>query len=86
MSMQRVVIEATFESVDRAAPAILAGDCNFRPDTTDRARLLGPLEAATPAYLDAWEIAHPGRPHEPPVGVHDKEQCPASHSPSTSCT
>ena len=68
--------DGPFESVDRAASAILAGDCNFRPDTTDRARLLAPLDAVTPAYRDAWEIAHPGRPHEPTVGIHDKEQWP----------
>ena len=45
--------DGPFESVDRAAPAILAGDCNFRPDTTDRARLLAPLDAATPARIAA---------------------------------
>jgi endonuclease/exonuclease/phosphatase family metal-dependent hydrolase len=68
--------DGPFESVPRAAAAVLAGDCNFKPESADRARLLAPIDAATPAYRDAWEVAHPGRPHEPTVGVHDKEQWP----------
>ena len=39
-------------------------------------QVLAAFDPATPALLDAWEIAHPGRPHEPTVGVHDKEQWP----------
>ena len=30
----------------------------------------------TPAYRDAWLIAHPGQPHAPSVGVYDKAQWP----------
>jgi endonuclease/exonuclease/phosphatase family metal-dependent hydrolase len=30
----------------------------------------------TPAYCDAWELAQPGRQHDPTVGVHDKAQWP----------
>ena len=68
--------DGAFESVPRAAAAVLAGDCNFEPDAPERARLLFPFDAATPAYRDAWDVAHPGRPHAPTVGVHDKAQWP----------
>lgn len=65
-----------FEPLPRAAAAVLVGDFNFKPDDLDHARLLAPMDPDTPAYCDAWELAHPGRPHEPTVGLHDKEQWP----------
>ena len=65
-----------FCAVPRAAPAILTGDCNFRPDSADHARLLAPIDAATPSYRDAWALAHPGQPHAPTVGIYDKAQWP----------
>jgi endonuclease/exonuclease/phosphatase family metal-dependent hydrolase len=68
--------DGPFECVPRAARSILTGDFNFRPDSAERARLLAPIDAATPAYLDAWEIAHPGAPHAPTVGVFDQVQWP----------
>jgi endonuclease/exonuclease/phosphatase family metal-dependent hydrolase len=68
--------EGAFEPVPRAAPAVLAGDFNCRPGDPALARLLEPIDAATPAYRDAWAIAHPGRPHEATVGRYDKAQWP----------
>lgn len=68
--------DGAFESVPRAAAAVLVGDFNFKPDDADRARLLAPIDPATPPYRDAWELVHPGRAHQPTVGVHDKEQWP----------
>lgn len=68
--------DGAFEPMPRAAAAVLVGDFNFRPDDPDHARLLAPVDPRTPAYCDAWELAHPGRPHEPTVGVHDKAQWP----------
>ena len=65
------------ETVGHALPKYaLVGDFNFRPDDPDRARLLAPMDPGTPAYCDAWEVAHPGHPHEPTVGLHDKQQWP----------
>lgn len=68
--------DGAFEPAPRAAAAVLVGDFNFKPDDPDHARLLAQPDPATPAYRDAWQIAHPGRPHEPTVGVHDKAQWP----------
>ena len=70
--------DGAFEPMPRAAAAVLVGDFNFEPDDPDHARLLAPMEPGTPAYCDAWELAHPGRRHEPTVGVHDKEQWPGA--------
>jgi endonuclease/exonuclease/phosphatase family metal-dependent hydrolase len=68
--------DGPFEAVPQAASAVLCGDCNFKPEDPDHVQVLGAFDPATPALLDAWEIAHPGRPHEPTVGVHDKKQWP----------
>ncbi|HSV36231.1 MAG TPA: endonuclease/exonuclease/phosphatase family protein [Ramlibacter sp.] len=68
--------DGPFEAVPRAAASVLLGDCNFKPDDPDHARMLAPIDSATPAYLDAWEIAHPGRPHEATVGIYDMAQWP----------
>lgn len=60
----------------RARASILAGDFNFLPDSTDKMFMTSPIDAATPAYRDAWRIAHPSQSHAPTVGVHDKVQWP----------
>ena len=61
----------------RAAASVLTGDCNFRPDSPDRARLLEPFdESRTPAYRDAWQLAHGERRHDATVGIYDKVQWP----------
>jgi endonuclease/exonuclease/phosphatase family metal-dependent hydrolase len=70
--------DGAFERMPRAAAAVLVGDFNFKPDDPDHARLLAPMDPTTPAYRDAWELAHPGHRHEPTVGVHDKEQWPGT--------
>jgi endonuclease/exonuclease/phosphatase family metal-dependent hydrolase len=60
----------------RAAPAILVGDCNFLPDSPDRALLMHAIDDMTPPYQDAWELAHPSQAHAPTVGLYDKIQWP----------
>ncbi|MFD2271765.1 endonuclease/exonuclease/phosphatase family protein [Undibacterium arcticum] len=65
-----------FCSLQRAAAAILTGDCNFCPEALERTRLCAPIDEATPPYCDAWEIVHPGQPHVPTVGLYDKVQWP----------
>ncbi len=68
--------EGPFSFVPRAAASILTGDFNCLADSAEHQRLLAPMDAATPPYRDAWEITHPGTPHAPTVGMHDKKQWP----------
>jgi len=70
--------DGPFAHLPRGAGAVLAGDCNFRPDAAERTRLLAPFDDGTPAYRDAWELVHAQQPHAPTVGVHDKQQWPGA--------
>lgn len=70
--------DGAFCAHPRGAAAILSGDCNFLPEAVERARLLAPIDSATPAYVDAWDIVHPRIPHAPTVGMHDKAQWPGA--------
>lgn len=70
--------EGAFAFVPRAAASVLAGDFNCLPESPDRVRLLAPFDDATPAYLDAWELVHPGHAHAPTVGLYDKLQWPGA--------
>jgi endonuclease/exonuclease/phosphatase family metal-dependent hydrolase len=65
-----------FQAVPRPASGILTADFNFSFDDPMHARLQAPLGAGVPAYRDAWRLRHPGKPHAPTLGVHDKTQWP----------
>jgi len=65
-----------FRTVPRPQSGILTADFNFRPEDPLHARLQAPLAPGVPAYRDAWQLRHPGTPHAPTLGVHDKSQWP----------
>ena len=65
-----------FCAVPRALPALLAGDFNFLPDSSEYRRLQMPFEDGVPAYRDAWRVRHPGLPHAPSACVHDASAIP----------
>jgi endonuclease/exonuclease/phosphatase family metal-dependent hydrolase len=60
-----------FAPLPHPAAAILAGDFNMPPGSDCHARLLAPGPDGAPLWRDAWEVAHPGEPHAPTVGLHD---------------
>jgi hypothetical protein len=63
-SMQRMALEATLQT-----PLGL-----LRVTTRPTWNTIWP--ASAPPCRDAWGIAHPGQPHAPTVGLHDKAQWP----------
>jgi endonuclease/exonuclease/phosphatase family metal-dependent hydrolase len=65
-----------FERIARPASAILTADFNFRPEDPLHRQLQSPLAGGAPAYRDAWRLRHPGKPHAPTLGVHDRTQWP----------
>lgn len=62
--------DPTFAVLPRPASALLCGDFNYPPDAPEHAHLLAPLADGTPAWRDAWQIAHPGVAHAHTVGLH----------------
>ncbi|WP_418318743.1 endonuclease/exonuclease/phosphatase family protein [Piscinibacter sakaiensis] len=68
--------DGPFENLPRAAASVLVGDCNFRPDDPEHGWMCAPIDLQTPPYRDAWQLCHPGEPHPPTVGIHDKQQWP----------
>ena len=70
--------DGPFERLPCGGAALLAGDFNFRPASAEHARLLAPIDADTPAWRDAWQVAHPGQPHAPTVGLRGKAQWPGA--------
>jgi endonuclease/exonuclease/phosphatase family metal-dependent hydrolase len=60
----------------RPGAGIVTGDFNCEPASPGYARMLAPFDDATPAFLDAWQVAHPGQPHANTVGLFDTEQWP----------
>jgi endonuclease/exonuclease/phosphatase family metal-dependent hydrolase len=60
-----------FAALPRPPDAVLAGDFNMLPGSPAWQRLLAPFEDATPPWRDAWQLAQPGVPHPPTVGLHD---------------
>jgi endonuclease/exonuclease/phosphatase family metal-dependent hydrolase len=65
-----------FHWYPRPASGIVCGDCNCEPGSPGHARMLLPFGDGTPAFRDAWQLAHPGRPHDPTVGLYDTVQWP----------
>src|SRR5207249_4949434 len=68
--------EGPFRTLPRPASGVLTADFNFPPEDALHARLQSPLAPGVPAYRDAWQLSHPGKPHAPTIGVHDKLQWP----------
>jgi endonuclease/exonuclease/phosphatase family metal-dependent hydrolase len=54
---------------DAPAATVLAGDFNMLPGSDCHARLLAPGPDGDTLWRDAWELAHPGEPHAPTVGL-----------------
>jgi endonuclease/exonuclease/phosphatase family metal-dependent hydrolase len=65
-----------FHCQPRPAAAIVCGDCNCEPGSPGHARMLAPFADGTTAFLDAWQVAHGSRPHDPTVGLFDSVQWP----------
>jgi endonuclease/exonuclease/phosphatase family metal-dependent hydrolase len=61
--------DGPFQPWPRPAAGILCGDFNMQPGDATLSRLLDP-------YVDAWQCAHPGRPHAPTFRVHDAAEEP----------
>jgi endonuclease/exonuclease/phosphatase family metal-dependent hydrolase len=60
----------------RPSAAVVCGDFNCEPGSPGYARMLEAFGDGTPAFRDAWQVMHPGREHDPTVGLFDTAQWP----------
>jgi endonuclease/exonuclease/phosphatase family metal-dependent hydrolase len=60
----------------RPTASVLCGDFNCEPGSQAYRRLTEPFDDGAPALRDAWTVAHPGRAHDPSVGLFDRVQWP----------
>jgi len=63
-----------FHTRPRPAATIITGDFNLEPDDPLHARMLEPFTDGTPPLVDAWEVAHPGKPHPATFKIYEKER------------
>jgi endonuclease/exonuclease/phosphatase family metal-dependent hydrolase len=63
--------EGPFVAVQRPSAAIICGDFNCAPDSTEHRSILAPFAPATPSLRDAWRVAHANTPHAPTVGLFE---------------
>ena len=60
----------------RPGAGIVTGDFNCEPASPGQARMLEAFADGTPAFRDAWQVAHSGQPHADTVGLYDTAQWP----------
>ena len=68
--------DGPYQPVPRPRDGVLCGDFNMVFGSAEYQRLTAPLEGETRPFHDAWELAHPGRPHDPTCGIFDRAQWP----------
>ncbi|MEO8164095.1 MAG: endonuclease/exonuclease/phosphatase family protein [Betaproteobacteria bacterium] len=65
--------DGPFRARPRPASAILAGDFNCQSVDPEYLRIMEGFDAeGTPAFLDAWTIAHPHEPYPPSAGIYER--------------
>ena len=65
-----------FHAYPQTIGTVLAGDFNFTETAEERKLLLAPFDGNTPPFLDAWEVAHPGKKNAPTMGCFDSDRWP----------
>ena len=66
--------EGPYVAQPRSANTVITGDFNLEPDDPLHARMGDPFDDGTPPLFDAWEVAHPGMPHDPTFRIYEKEK------------
>ena len=66
--------EGPYIAQPRSANTVITGDFNLEPDDPLHARMGDPFDDGTPPLFDAWEVAHPGTPHDPTFRIYEKAE------------
>lgn len=59
-----------FAALPSPTAAVICGDFNFKPTAVEHELMVTAITDA-PAFCDAWEVIHGGRPHAHTLGVHN---------------
>lgn len=59
-----------FAVLPRGEGALLCGDFNFLPGSSEYLDLLAPVGEDVPCLRDAWHLVHGAKPHAPTAGIH----------------
>lgn len=65
--------DSLFGVPPRPEAAILCGDFNFAPDSSEYQRMCSPGSRGVPYWVDAWRAARGVEPHADTVGLHGAE-------------
>jgi endonuclease/exonuclease/phosphatase family metal-dependent hydrolase len=66
--------EGPYVAQPRPANTVITGDFNLEPDDPLHARMEEPFGDGTPPLFDAWQVAHPGKPHDPTFKIYEKKE------------
>ena len=66
--------EGPYIAQPRPANTVITGDFNLEPDDPLHERMGQPFDDGTPLLLDAWEVMHPGQPHDPTFKIYEKKK------------
>jgi endonuclease/exonuclease/phosphatase family metal-dependent hydrolase len=61
-----------FHTRPRPAATVITGDFNLEPDDPLHARMGEAFGDGAPPLTDAWEVAHPGKPHPATFKIYEK--------------
>ena len=61
-----------FHTFLRPRATLVAGDCNFEPDSDEYLRMLTGFDDATPSLFDAWRELHRDLPHPTTFRLYEK--------------
>ncbi len=65
-----------YRDLARPEDCVMCGDFNMETDFDEYAVMLAPLAEGAAPFQDAWRVVHPGHPHDPTCGIHDRDQWP----------
>jgi endonuclease/exonuclease/phosphatase family metal-dependent hydrolase len=66
--------EGPYIAQPRPADTIITGDFNLEPDDPLHGLMEASFDDGTPPLFDAWDLAHPGQPHDPTFKIYEKEE------------
>lgn len=62
-----------FATRPRPVSAVVCGDFNCEPGSSDHAAMCEALPLTEAGFIDAWQVLHGAAPHPPSVGLHGAE-------------